>query len=75
MLTETVAAKRTALPLRLSLLSSEDLSIRLGANLFHWANLSFGSVFDVDIGTLEAEADEIAQAAEPYISKQIQAAR
>jgi len=51
------------------------LSIRLGANLFHWANLSFGSVFDVGIGTLEAEADEIAQAAEPYISKQIQAAR
>jgi len=45
------------------------LSIRLGAKLFRWADLSFGSVFDVGVGTLEADADEIAQAAEPYIVK------
>jgi hypothetical protein len=49
------------------------LSIRLGTKLFRWANLSFGSVFNVDIGTLEVDADDIAQAAEPYISKKIQA--
>jgi len=29
----------------------------------------FWSVFDVGVGTLEADADEIAQAAEPYIVK------
>ena len=45
------------------------LSIRLGAKLFRWANLSFGAVFDVGIGTLEADADEISRAAEPYIVK------
>jgi hypothetical protein len=43
------------------------LSIRPGTKLWRWANLSFGSVFDVDVGILEADADEIAQAAKPHI--------
>jgi hypothetical protein len=46
------------------------LSIRLGAKLFRWVNLSFGSNFDVDLGTLDVEVDEVLRAAESYILKQ-----
>jgi len=47
------------------------LSIRLGARLYYWASLSFGSSFEVDVGVLEAEAVEIAQAAQPFLAKKV----
>jgi hypothetical protein len=47
-----------------------DLSIRLGARLFNWANLNFGSVIYVDTRTLDADSDEVAKVAGFYISKQ-----
>ncbi len=46
------------------------LPIRLGTKLFRWVNLSFGSNFVVDLGTLDVEVDEISRAAESYITKQ-----
>jgi len=45
------------------------LSVRLGAKLSSWANLSFGANFVVDLGTLDAEVDEVLRAAKSYISK------
>jgi hypothetical protein len=46
------------------------LSIRLGAKLFGWANLSFGANFVVDLGTLDVDVDEVSRVAKSYISKQ-----
>jgi hypothetical protein len=44
-----------------------SLSIRLGARLFNWANLNFGSIVYVDMRTLDADSDQVARAAEPYV--------
>jgi hypothetical protein len=49
---------------------TRGLSIRLGAKLYRWANLSFGSVFNVETRALNVEADEISRVAESYVSKQ-----
>ena len=46
------------------------ISIRLGANFWRWANFSFGSVFYVDVGTLDVSADGIVLAAQQYVPKQ-----
>jgi len=45
------------------------LSIRLGANLLRWANLSFGSVYQVDVGTLDAEPTKSHELLNPIFSK------
>ena len=46
-----------------------NLSIRLGAKLFNWANLFFGSVVRLDTRILDVDCDEISRVAESYISK------
>ena len=46
------------------------LSIQLGAKLFNWSNLNFGSEVYIDARTLDIDSDEIARAAQSYISKQ-----
>jgi hypothetical protein len=62
--------KATGVSLAIDPSFKPGLSIRLGAKLFRWANLSFGSNFVVDLGTLDVEVDEISRVAESYISKQ-----
>jgi hypothetical protein len=61
--------KATGVTLAIDPAFKRSLSIRLGAKLFRWANLSFGSVFNLDLGTLDVEADEISRVAESHLSK------
>ena len=48
---------------------TRGLSIRLGARLFNWANLNFGSTVYVDARTLDVDSDEISLAAGAYLTK------
>jgi hypothetical protein len=46
------------------------LSMRLGARLFNWSNMNFGSEVYVDTRALDADSGEIARTAQSYVSKQ-----
>jgi hypothetical protein len=63
------ATKATGISLAIDPAFARDLPIRLGAKLFRWINLSFGSNFIIDLGTLDVEVDEVLRAAKSYISK------
>jgi hypothetical protein len=47
-----------------------EFSMRLGARLFNWSNLNFGSEVYVDTRTLDADSSDIARTAQSYVSKQ-----
>jgi hypothetical protein len=63
------AQKANGIVLSIDSAFKRGISIRLGANLWRWINFSFGSVFYVDVGTLDVNADEIVLAAQQYLPK------
>jgi hypothetical protein len=60
----------TGVALAIDPVFKRGLSIRLGAKLFNWSNLNFGSEVYVDARTLDVDSDEMSRVAESYLSKQ-----
>ncbi len=61
--------KATGVDLAIDPAFKRSLSIRLGAKLFAWANLFFGSVVRLNTSILDVDCDEISRVANNYISK------
>ena len=62
------ATSSTGVALTIDPAFRRGFSMRLGARLFNWTNLKFGSVVYVDTRTLDADSDEVSRVAASYLS-------